>query len=131
MGPFLFPSTHPYPHPVHLEQWSLLGTVLPLSSFSKVWRNARSSHLGVKNCWHLERRGQGGAVQHLTMHTPSSPLTSKNFPAQNVNTPEFEKLCPSPLTLKIDYVQMVSSCSIQVLNSPLGFQSALHHWFLS
>lgn len=87
--------------------------------------------LGGEELLTSREKRSGGLFNTRQCYTASLPLTSKNFQAQNVNAPVFEKLCPSPLTLKIDYVQMVSSCSIQVLNSPLGFQSALHHWFLS
>ena len=54
------------------------------------------------------------------------PLTpNKEFPAQNVST----TFCPSPLTPKIEYVQIVGSCLNQILNSPLVFQSAFGHQF--
>lgn len=62
------------------------------------------------------------AIKHPSMLRTAPPQPqAKNYLAQVVDAAEFEKLCPSPLIPKDDYVQIVGNCLNQVLNYPLGF----------
>lgn len=57
----------------------------------------------------------------MPSNTYKPPHPKQELSSPDVITAEFEKPCPSPLILKVDYVQIVGNCLNQVLNYPLTF----------
>lgn len=67
--------------------------------------------------WGTEGMWWAGPRMLLSILQPHPYPQAKNYPAQDVNTAEFEKPCLNPLILKINDMWIVDNCGKQVLRA--------------